>query len=191
MPFISEHIFQLIRSMTELDLEESIMVASWPNKVELVLKDEELEIMKSAVRMIREIRNLKADLGIPFSEKLIVTMKVSKRCKDFVSLSKKWVMRLANLKELELKDNLERVLFKNKNLEFNLSLSSFDREKFVTRLNKKINDLEVHVKNISKRLEDINFIKNAPQDKVKEQREKFRDLSNHLQRLKYLKDIFA
>ncbi|MCD6583760.1 MAG: hypothetical protein J7K71_03650, partial [Candidatus Omnitrophica bacterium] len=97
----------------------------------------------------------------------------------------------ANLKELELKDNLERVLFKNKDLAFNLSLSSFDREKFVTRLNKKINDLEVHVKNISKRLEDINFIKNAPQDKVKEQREKFTDLSNHLQRLKYLKDIFT
>ncbi|RKY33514.1 MAG: valine--tRNA ligase [Candidatus Omnitrophota bacterium] len=191
MPFISEHIFQLIKSMTELDLEKSIMVANWPKKVELVLKDEELEIMDSAIRMVREIRNLKADLGIPFSEKLTVTVKVSERCKDFVSVSKKWIMRLASLKELELKDNLERVLFKNKDLEFNLSLSSFDREKFVVRLNKKISDLEMHLKSISKRLENISFIKNAPQEKVEEQREKFTDLSNHLQRLKYLKDIFV
>lgn len=74
MPFITEEIFCSLQ-----DEEESIMVSDWPvfeEAFDFKAEENEVEIIKNAVR---NIRNLRADMNVPPSKKASVYVVSEKR----------------------------------------------------------------------------------------------------------------
>ncbi|MCK4810164.1 MAG: valine--tRNA ligase, partial [Candidatus Omnitrophica bacterium] len=190
MPFISEEIFQLIKSHTGLAMEKSIMIASWPEKKDFSFDQEEILPVDKVIEVIKEIRNLKLALGIPASQRIKALLKANDKYKDFFSKHKVWITRLAGLKDLEFEDSLNRVLFKTDNIEVNFSLESIDEEKFIITLEKKITDLETQINRLSGKLKNQGFLKNAPSEVVTRHKDIFNELSTKTTRLTRLKQAF-
>jgi valyl-tRNA synthetase len=186
MPFITEEVYGLLKKVTYLNLDESIARASWPKKLELSL-DDEPRLMNRMIEIIKEVRNLRADLGIPLSKKIKIFIKTNQRYQSLFNSHKNWIQRLANLEGLEFRGELERVLFKMPDLELDLSLEEVDRERFILSLEKRIRDLDSRLSKVSSKLRNERFLRNAPRELVTQQKEKFNNLSTQIERLTSLK----
>jgi len=190
MPFITEKIYQLIKLNIYPLKEKSIMVSSWPTKIKLRLDKEELNFVESLISLAKEIRNLKIDLGIAPDKKLRAFVRTDEKTKAKICYHKDWVVRLSNLEDIEFKKSLKRIIFKNSYLALDFALRRFDRDNFVLSLEKKVNKLENFLDKVSKKLNNKNFMKNAPSRTVEKEKDKFKSISSQCQRLKKLKNAF-
>ena len=186
IPFITEEIFQIIKSSTLLELEEAIMVSPWPEPSFLTFESGAHTVMNDLINMIREIRNLKVDLGISPAQKIEIFLSTNKRNKEFFSSNKKWIARLACIREITFTDTIKRVLFKTGNIEGDFSLEEFDAEKFMQRLDRKIEDINSRLSKVSAKLRNEGFLKNAPKEMVEAVRDKNESLSVQAKRFESL-----
>jgi valyl-tRNA synthetase len=104
--------------------------------------------------------------------------------------NKSWIQRLSNLECIEFRKDLKRILYKNDLWELNLKIEELEINKFIASLEKKIKDLEKVLERISLRINNENFLKNAPKEKVEEEKIRFKELSLQMKSLKELKDAF-
>lgn len=188
IPFITEEIFQTLKEHTSINLEPYIMSSLWPTQYKKELNQELIEKISSLLDTIKEIRNIKSDLGLSTKK---LTLEISSRKHgDLWQDNEGWVKRLANLKDIVLKDRLSRTLYKNASWSLNLAADDIDMETFLASLDKKITGAESVLKNIEGRLKNEKFLSKAPAEKIEETKTIAASLSAQLKRLKELKDAF-
>ena len=139
--------------------------------------------------MIKEIRNIKLDLGVPATKRISLRVKSSGELRDFLTFHKAWIVRLAGLKDFEFVDGLRRALYKTEDIEVDFCLEKIDRDKFLVSLEKKIEDLGSQCDRISQKLNNEGFLKKAPPETVMRERERFNSLSTQKERLSQLKEV--
>ncbi|MDD4183331.1 MAG: valine--tRNA ligase, partial [Candidatus Omnitrophica bacterium] len=188
MPFITEEIFHLIKQNISLELGESISKASWPQPVEMP-KAGNIKRINTLFETIKEIRNIKADLGIG-QKKVKLQIKTSKENEKYLNAYEGWIKRLAYLDSFEYSGSLKRVIYKNELWELNLDIEEVNIKDFIATLDKKINNLTAIKSKISGRLDNENFLKNAAPETVEEEKNKFKEIDLQLNRLKELKNAF-
>jgi valyl-tRNA synthetase len=187
IPFITEEIFQLIKNYLSVFLEKYLIISSWPSRYKMEI-DEEMVKIKDIIDTIKAIRSIKIDLGV--SAKKVKLEVSSKNHKDLWLTNTSWIKRLAKLESIDLKGTLERTIYKNKLGEFNLNIDNFDTANFISSLEKKIKKITLVLEKTKNRINNDDFLKKAPPEKVEEEKMKSQELSNQIKRLKELKNAF-
>lgn len=182
MPFITEEIFLTIQSE-----EESIMISSWPEYSEArayTKEEKEVEIIKEAVR---GIRNLRTEMNVPHSRKALVYV-VSDN-DDIVSAfndGKLFFTSLAMASEVIIQsdksgiaDDAVSVVIANATIYMPFA-DLVDIEAEIARLTKESERLNSEIARCRGMLSNEKFISKAPEAKVNEEKEK---LANYEQML--------
>ncbi len=190
MPFVTEEIYQILKGKFPSIFKGYIMSSKWPEPLEVKFNEADKEIIDFCVSLVKDIRNLKVDLGIPSKKKVAVVMKVSHKVKKSIERNRDWIIRLSDLEGVSFEDKLKRVIFNNEHVELDFSLSDFDTEAYIASLDKRIEKLKALLLGTERKLKNDNFIKKAPSSTVEKEKERHRTLSNDIMRLERLRKCF-
>ncbi len=174
IPFITEEIFMSLQSG-----EESIMVSEWPafsNAWHFVEDEEEIELIKGAVR---NIRNLRSEMNVPPSRKAKVFV-VSELPKiiDVFERGKLFFGVLAFASEVVVQKDKEGIesdavssIIPNASLYVPFA-DLVDLKKELERLQKEKEKLQMEVERVDKKLSNEGFVAKAPAKLIEEERAK-------------------
>lgn len=188
IPFITEEIFQALKQQIAVTLEPAIMSAYWPTQSKKELNTHEIIEIEKLLQTIKEIRNIKADLGL--SAKKIKIEVSSKKHSELWGKNNDWIIRLASLDSIVIKTSLTRTLYKNELWALNFLIEGIDMSAFLSTLDKKITKLDSVLATVKGRLKNEKFLSNAPKTTVDEEKEKFNQLNAQRSRLNELKNAF-
>ncbi|MFA7677269.1 MAG: valine--tRNA ligase, partial [Candidatus Omnitrophota bacterium] len=187
MPFISEEVFDLIKKHTNLPLSGMLVSNDWPKSEKRAYgKLKEIELVFDT---IRELRNIKADLGLG-QKRVDIEIDCLPKALGLWKDNQGWIERLALLKSITYSDGLSRTLYKNKLWALNIVIDNLNLSNFLLSLEKKITNLEAALSKTKTRLKNKGFIQNASSDIIAKEKDKFRDMSTSFQRLMKLKGAF-
>ena len=189
MPFITEEVFSLVKKNTELELPESIVKSSWPIEKLLKTSSKELKELNLLFETIKELRNIKADLGLA-QKRVGIEVKTSKASEQLWEKNLPWIKRLTSSSEIKLKQSLSRILFENNLWALNLDIPSTDMSVFLASLSKRVSGLEGVLAKSNGRLGNDKFLKNASKEVIANEKKKADDVLSNLKRLRELKNVF-
>ena len=191
MPFVTEEIYTKLYNN-----DESIMISEWPKykeKLNFAKEEDEIEMIKS---IIGEIRNIRNNMNVHPSRKsklICVTEKYDKLIEE----SKEFLKKLGFANEIiiqkdkkDIPENSFSII--QKDLEIYIPFEDLvDIEAEKERLEKEKERLEKEVLRGEKMLSNPGFINKAPEGKVKEEKEKLSKykemLENTIERLNGMK----
>ena len=174
MPFITEEIFCSLQ-----DKEESIMVSDWPvfeEAFDFKSEENEVEIIKNAVR---NIRNLRADMNVPPSKKASVYVVSEKEeVRKVFEDSRVFFATLGYASEVHVQadkagiaDDAVSTVIPDAVIYMPFA-ELVDVEKEIARLEKEAKRLEGEIKRAKGMLSNEKFISKAPAAKVEAEKEK-------------------
>ncbi|MBU0759697.1 MAG: valine--tRNA ligase [Candidatus Omnitrophica bacterium] len=184
MPFVTEAVWQNIEE------RGSIMTEKWPKPDRSLINKEAEKNIELIQSVIISIRNIRSDMNIPHTAMLTVYIVPLKKdgCGKLEEGSEH-IKRLARAEKLIIeKTSKKPAQCATAVLEgFNIFVSlegviDFKAEK--ARLRKKMEDIDIKLKFVNKRLKDDNFIKKAPEKIVSMEKEKAARLKEQKDRLK-------
>jgi valyl-tRNA synthetase len=176
MPFITEEIWQLLE---ERKNGESIMISAMPKPTEFDNKFiSGFEVMKEAFTHFRTIRK---NINKKFSDQLI--FQVDKNSSEYDESLEPILIKLCNVIKGKVDiDNQENttVAFFAKNTKFIVDVGTIDIEAEISKLK---NELKYHkgfLVSIKKKLDNKNFIQNAPESVIIMEQKKQDDAENKI-----------
>ncbi|MBR4581845.1 MAG: valine--tRNA ligase [Lachnospiraceae bacterium] len=186
MPFITEEIFCTLQSE-----EESIMISKWPQYSadrDFAKEENEIEIMKEAVR---GIRNVRTGMNVPPSKKAAVYVVSDKaEMRNIFEEGKLFFASLASASEVNVQadktgigDDAVSVVIANANIYIPLAeLVDLNAEK--ERLEKEQKRLEGELARVNGMLSNERFISKAPQSKIDEEKAKLEKYTQMMEQVK-------
>jgi valyl-tRNA synthetase len=176
MPFITEEIWQALPHQGE-----SITVAAWPTVNEnWVFADAEAE-MNLLVEVIRNVRNIRAEVNVPMSKKIELLIKPSDAtAMERLSCGEEYIARFCNPERLEISEQLttpdKAMSAVITGAELYLPLAGLiDLDQELKRLEKELSTLHGEVERIEKKLNNAGFMAKAPEKVVEEEKAKMAD----------------
>jgi valyl-tRNA synthetase len=183
MPFVTEAIWQNIKE------REAIMTTAWPEADKHYIDkkiESDMEVVKN---IIVNIRNIRADMNIPYSKKLTVALSPLKKGVDSILLnSAGYLKNLAQLEKLTIDEKFKKPkgclsgVAENFNIFIPLE-GVIDLEAERARLIKKQDSLKQQIVFTEKKLKDKNFMGNAPENVIKQEQEKALRTKEQIKRL--------
>ncbi|MBD5135203.1 MAG: valine--tRNA ligase [Lachnospiraceae bacterium] len=174
MPFVTEEIF-----CTFQDKEESIMISDWPEyKEERNFKDEEesVEIIKEAVR---NIRNVRAEMNVPPSRKAqVYVVSDSEKVRNIFKNGNVFFATLSYASEVGVQSDKagideDAVSAVIPNATIYMPFAELvDIDKEIERLKKEEEKLTKELARVNGMLSNEKFISKAPESKINEEKEK-------------------
>jgi len=174
MPFITEEIFMSLQ-----DKEESIMVSEWPTFKEewqFSSDEEEIELIKGAVR---SIRNLRSEMNVPPSRKAkVFVVSIDDKVIDTFERGKVFFSVLASASEVAIqRDTLGitsdavSTIIPNATLYIPFT-DLVDIPKELERLAKEKDKLQLEVDRVNQKLSNEGFVAKAPAKLIEEEKAK-------------------
>ena len=193
MPFITEEIFCSMQ-----DEEESIMISDWPvykEEYNFPEEEEEVEVIKNAVR---NIRNMRADMNVPPSKKATVYVVSDKEdIRRIFEHSRVFFATLGYASEVIVQSDKSGIAEDAVSTVIPGAViyipfaDLVDVEKEIARLEKEAARLDKEIKRANGMLNNQKFVSKAPADKVaaeKEKLEKYTAMAGQVaERLAHLK----
>jgi valyl-tRNA synthetase len=187
MPFITEEIFINIQ-----DVEKSIMVSAWPEYKEeyyFAKEEKEVEIIKEAVR---NIRNIRAEMNVAPSKKAkVYLVSENEIVKDTFKTGMVFFATLGYASEVIIKSDKEgieddavSVVIPNATIYMPFS-ELVDIKKEIERLKKEEEKLFAELKRVENMLGNEKFVSKAPASKIEEEKEK---LQKYTQMMKQVRE---
>jgi valyl-tRNA synthetase len=179
MPFISEEIYQSMSKRTD---DDYLIKASWPLAGNF---DKRLiEEADETFGIISNIRNIRNNRGIPQKKtiSLLIKTKHKERFSDFEHSLKK----LANLLEIKFVDEKvpDAIHFIIKTDEFYIPVDGdIDYDKQIQELEKELEYTRGFLSSIMKKMNNENFVNNAPEKVVENERKKQSDAEGKIKKL--------
>ncbi len=187
MPFISEEIWQYIDDRNNY---EALCISDWPEydpSFDSNIDVEHFEMFKS---IVSTVRNIRAENQIsPKADVDLYIKTVSDEVSDYLK-SDVWILnQLQVLKEVEIGTNVVKPKASASSLlsgnELYIPLAGFiDVDKEIERIQKEITRVEGFLKGVNGKLNNANFVNNAPDAVVENERNKKRDGEANLAKLK-------
>ena len=186
MPFITEEIF-----CTLCPEEESIMISSWPEfKTEWDFKTDEeaVEIIKEAVR---SIRNVRTGMNVPPSKKAkVFVVSEDEAVRTVFENGKVFFASLGYASEVLVQADKEGIdedavsAVTGKAVIYMPFAELVDIDKEIERLKKEEEKLTKELARVNGRLSNERFISKAPEAKIAEEREKLEKYTNMMEQVK-------
>ncbi|MGC8954554.1 MAG: valine--tRNA ligase [Fervidobacterium sp.] len=180
MPFLTEELWTKLPTSSE-----SIVIAKWPSVDTGLIDEISEERFREIMDIIRGIRNVRAEVNVPQATKVEVFVKG-----ELLDEEKEYVKSLANVENITFVDSrpdLSATAYVSMHNEVYVSLGALiDINSEVARLRKKVEKLKADMEKFSKKLEDENFVRNAPEDIVEETKEKQKLFQEQINRIEQI-----
>ena len=186
MPFITEEIF-----CTLCPEEESIMISSWPEFTEawnFTADEEAVEMMKEAVR---SIRNVRTGMNVPPSKKAkVYVVSENEGVREVFENGKVFFASLGYASEVLVQADKTGIAddavsaVTSEAVIYMPFAELVDIEKEIERLKKEEEKLEKELARVNGMLKNERFISKAPDSKVAEEREKLERYTNMMEQVK-------
>ena len=191
MPFVTEEIYCTLADMAGgLDCE-SIMISEWPkydSEREFVQEEKEIELIKEAVR---GIRNVKTEMNVPPSRKANIYIVSEKE--DVLSAFEKGKLFFGALagasqvfvqkEKSGIDDDAVSVMIPNAAVYIPFA-ELVDIEQEIARLKKEETRLTGELKRVNGMLSNEKFISKAPESKIMEEKEKLAKYTQMMEQVK-------
>jgi len=188
MPYITEEIYTIIGRETGL-VHGSLMRSSWPKPFNAPFNPGEQEQIYALIHTVTQIRTIKADLNLS-SHKINLEISFQADMENLWHNNEDWLKRLSGIEQVIVVKRLKRTLFQSNLWNFNFAVSDLDCTAFLASLEKKVLNMESFTAKMAAKLNNENFVKNAAQEVVASDRERFATAQAELKRLKELRDAF-
>ena len=188
IPFITEEIWQ------KMGGSESIMTAEWPKPDKKLIDKNSLAEMDTLISVIIAIRDLRARFHVKPSQEITIILVVKKREKKIIEENTRYLKSLCRLKELKIGKSSPREKLQARSLvkgaEIILPLKEvIDLGIEKKRLSREIEKTEKEITFVETKLKNKGFLKNAPKIVVSKEREKEKNLSEKLEKLRETLDF--
>ena len=174
MPFFTEHLWD---KASKLLKRESLRISQskWPDEIKLNGLDSEK--VNQLINLVSSIRSTRAELNVPVKSKIKINFEnVSSNLEEIIEGNKEILLSLTRAESFEKKDNsnndgMVQVIFNDGLIYLSLKgIIDFDEEK--KRLEKNLEKIDLEINKIRSKLNDNNFISNAPDEIIKEQKDR-------------------
>lgn len=183
MPFVTEEIFQKIPHF-----DESIMIAPFPiANIAFIGKD--VSNIELFIKVVRTIRNVKSEMNISPLQKADVTIVVKDDVlADFLKMMKEFIEMFARanvtFKEVLHERPSQSALAVVEGIDIWVNLQGLiNVEDEKNRIAKEIKKTQKDVEFLTKRLANEDYLRNAPEDVVEEDKQKLGDFKEKLAKL--------
>ncbi len=161
MPFLTEELWQ------KLPVDgESITISEWPKYKESWVFEEDERLFEKVMAIVRGVRNVRADLNLPQSRKVKITVKGDSFGEELES----YIKNLGNVDDIEYSDERPKTsatAYVDDIHEVYVNLGELiDVNAEINRLKKKISKLQKEKEMFEKKLSNDKFLKNAPESVV-------------------------
>jgi valyl-tRNA synthetase len=176
MPFISEEIWQHLPHEGE-----TITLAPWPVPETRFEAPEAVRQMELLMDIIRSVRNIRAEVGVPMSKKIELLVKPSgSETEAILRNNEDYIQRFCNTSALEISESLatpdKAMTAVVTGAELYLPLAGLiDISQEIARLEKELQTLHGEVERIEKKLANEGFVAKAPAKVIEEERAKLAD----------------
>lgn len=186
MPFISEEIWQYINERSN---EEALCISAWPSYDKNLDNRDDIEHFELFKSIVSSIRNIRAEMQLSPKEELDVLIKtVTEDVSRFLNADVWIIQQLQSLRSISISSDIQKPKASASSLlsgnELYIPLSGFiDVDKEVDRIKKEIQRVEGFLKGVNGKLNNQNFVNNAPDAVVENERNKKRDGEANLAKL--------
>ncbi len=191
-PFISEEIWYRLKN----DSEPSSVVSEWPQaNSSIVNKNAEAE-MSFIQNLISAVRNIRSEMNVPPGSYAELKFKSSNNSYiEQVNRNSHAIMNLAKVKTIKHIDAYKLVasaaVAVDEELELFVPLAGLiDLEVEKNRLSKEIGRLDKQVEGLSKKLRNEQYLQKAPENVVQQDRDKLKNFTEKLEKLKANLNLF-
>lgn len=184
-PFITEEIFTSVQNK-----EETIMLSKWPEfkkELNFIKEEETIEIIKTAVK---GIRNIRSEMNVPNSKKAqIIISSNNNLVNNTFKKSENFFKTLAFASDIIIEEHKNApqgavsVVIPNGVLYMPFD-ELVDIEKELDRLNKEKENLIKEVERVEKKLSNEGFISKAPEKVILEEKDKMNKYKDMLEKVK-------
>jgi valyl-tRNA synthetase len=193
MPFISEEIWQYIQ---ERSTEEALCISDWPEAAPSENDSADVALFELFQNLVSSMRNIRAEMNLSPKTELEVLVKTTDDATADQLNANSWLLsQLQNLSGLTISASLEKpgasasALVSGNELYVPLA-GLIDVNKERERIQGEITRIEGWLKGVNGKLNNANFVNNAPAAVVENERNKKRDGEANLTKLKeQLKDF--
>ncbi len=193
MPFISEEIWQYIQDRKP---EEALVISEWPTYDSTLDNQDDVKLFQTMQEMVSSLRNIRAEMGVSPKEELELLIKTKDAAIAQALSDNNWVFKkLQSLKSINISESIEKPKACSSAIvnghELYVPLAGLiDVEKERERIQKEIDRIEGWLKGVNGKLSNKNFVDNAPEAVVENERNKKRDGEANLAKLReQLKDF--
>ena len=172
-PFVTEEIWSKIKKQGDSDL----IIASWPSVDKKWINkssDHEMEILKNLISSVRTIRS---QMNVPPNKLCNMVVQCNTKQKSILNSYSLIIESLAKIDNIEMTEDAKKpsqsatAIVDNMEIFIPLDgIIDFDIEK--DRLQKRINELKMHLVNVKKKLENKDFLNRAPENVILHEKEK-------------------
>ncbi len=174
MPFVTEEIFDTLQ-----DKEDSIMVSKWPEYTEAYAFTEDEEAVEMMKEAVRAIRNVRTGMNVPPSKKASVyVVSDDAKVRDIFENGKVFFATLGHASEVKVQADKEGIaedavsaLIPQAAIYMPFA-ELVDIDKEIERLKKEEKRLTGELKRVEGMLSNPNFVNKAPEKKIAEERAK-------------------
>ena len=174
IPFFTEHVWDQASNILEKG-SQRISQSQWPHKLDFeALKSEKVNLF---INLISSIRSTRAELNVPAKSKVKISYSnVSSDLEEIIEKNKEIIVSLTRSdsfkkEEYSKDEGMVQVIFNDGLIYLSLKgIIDFEEEK--RRLQKNLKKTELELTKIHSKLNDKNFINNAPEEIILEQKER-------------------
>lgn len=181
MPFITEEIWQHLPHQGT-----SITVAEWPKVNEQHHYPESVKQMALLMDVIRNVRNIRAEMNVPLSKKIELMIKpTGEETLELLQKGEEYIRRFCNPEKLDISlapavpDKVVSAVVTGAEIYLPLA-GLIDLDKEIARLEKEAENLAKEVDRVAKKLSNQGFVAKAPAHVVEEEKAKGQDYEEKL-----------
>ena len=174
MPFFTEHVWDQATNILEKG-SQRISRSQWPQKLDF--ESNNSEKVNLFINLISSIRSTRAELNVPAKSKVKISYSnVSSDLEEIIEKNKEIIVSLTRSdsfkkEEYSKDEGMVQVIFNDGLIYLSLKgIIDFEEEK--RRLQKNLKKTELELTKIHSKLNDKNFINNAPEEIILEQKER-------------------
>ena len=185
IPFFTEHLWKEAAPILTKS-SEKINQAKWPEKVNN--NGNNTSKINTLISLITAIRSTRSELNVPANIEIdIVYSNISDELKLIIESHKSTILSLTKSKSISMSEykkneGMIQVMF-NDGLIYLVLKDIINFEEEAARLNKKLEKTIKEIKKIDVKLVDKNFIENAPNKVIEEQKERLEDYQLQMKKI--------
>ncbi len=186
IPFITEEIWQGLKSEIQNPKSESIMISEWPEPEERYVDDiaeSSIEILKS---IVTGVRNTRTSMKIPQEKKVNLIIRCSEQEKNLIQENEIYINKLGGIENILYNREIpkESAIQIEKGIEIFIPVKGLiDIQKQREKLAKEREEIISRVQKIREMLLSSDFIKKAPSPVIEKTKEKEKKLTERIEKI--------